>query len=129
MERTDLNKRDIIFVRGLQAEVVLGIWEWERQVRQRVVVDLEMEADVSRAAAADGIEATINYKEVAERVGAFAEASRCRLVETLAEQIARLVVTDFSVPRVRVQVSKPQAIRESREVGVFIERTAADFNA
>lgn len=113
---------DIIFLRELRVETVVGIWDWERKLRQRVSIDLEMSADIARAAETDRIEDTLNYKRVAKRVSAFVEASRFRLVETMAERIAGLVREEFDVRWVRVTVNKPGAIRGSRDVGVSIER-------
>lgn len=113
---------DIIFLQDLKVETVIGIWDWERKIRQTIVVDLEMAADIRKAAATDSVEDTLNYKLVAKRVMQFTSDSEFQLVETLAERIAAIVTDEFSVPWVRVRVSKPGAIRGSRNVGVLIER-------
>ena len=113
---------DTIFLHDLRVEAVVGIWEWERRIRQWVSIDLEMGGDVRRAAAADRIEATLNYKAVAKRVQQFVAESSYQLVETLAQKIAELVLAEFDVPWVRVKVSKPGAIRGARDVGVVIRR-------
>jgi dihydroneopterin aldolase len=113
---------DKIFLTALSTETVIGIFDWERQVRQRVEIDLVMHFDVAAAARSDSIDDTLNYKAVAKRVLAFVEASQFQLVETLAERIARLVLAEFPVAHVRVTVHKPGAIRHSRDVGVIIER-------
>lgn len=117
---------DMIFLRELHCEAVIGIFDWERQVRQTVLIDLEMSADIRRAAQSDRIEDTLNYKAVAKRVLAFVEASEFQLVETLAERIAQLVMTEFGIDRVRVTLHKPGAIRHSKDVGVMIERSRED---
>ncbi len=117
---------DRIFITALAAETVIGIYDWEREVKQRLEVDLEMWIDLAAAAASDAIEDTLNYKSVAKRVLAFVEASRYRLVEALAGEIARIVLGEFNVVRVRVTVHKPGAIRHSRDVGVVIERARDD---
>lgn len=117
---------DIIFLQDLKVETVIGIWEWERKIRQTIVVDLEMAADIRKAAATDSVEDTLNYKLVAKRVVQFTSDSEFQLVETLAERIAAIVTDEFSVPWVRVRVSKPGAIRGSRNVGVLIERGRKD---
>lgn len=114
---------DKIFLTSLSTEAVIGIFDWERVVRQRIEIDLEMSFDLAAAAASDSIDDTLNYKSVAKRVLAYVEASRFQLVETLAERIAGLVLTEFPVGRVRVTVHKPGAIRHSRDVGVIIERS------
>ena len=113
---------DKIFLTALSTETVIGIFDWERQVRQRVEIDLLMSFDLAAAANSDSIDDTLNYKAVAKRVLAFVEASQFQLVETLAERIAGLVLAEFPVAAVRVTVHKPGAIRHSRDVGVTIER-------
>ncbi len=113
---------DRIFITALTTEAIIGIYDWEREVKQRLDVDLEMWADLSAAAKSDAIEDTLNYKSVAKRVLGFVESSRYRLVEALAGEIARIVQEEFGIRRVRVTVHKPGAIRHSRDVGVVIER-------
>ena len=113
---------DIIFLRDLRIDTVVGIWDWERRIRQTVSIDLEMAADIARAAATDSMDDTLNYKRVAKRLIAYVEASEFQLVETMAERIAEIVLGEFEVPWVRVTVNKPGAIRGSRDVGVRIER-------
>lgn len=116
---------DRIFLRDLRIETTIGIWEWERRIRQFVSIDLEMGADIARAAATDRIEDTLNYKAVAKRVQEFVGGSSFQLVETLAERIAALVLEEFELPWIRVTVNKPGAIRGARDVGVSIRRDRA----
>ena len=118
---------DTIFLRALKTEAIIGIYDWERQVRQTVIVDLEMRADVRKAALSDSIDDTLNYKRVAKRVLAFIEGSQFQLVETLTERIAMLMLEEFGLEWVRISLSKPGAVRNSRDVGIIIERTAADL--
>jgi len=113
---------DIIFIRELRIETVIGIYDWERQIKQAVCIDLEMGADIRKAAASDSIEDTLNYKAVAKRLLQFVGDSQFFLVETLGERIAELVMTEFQVPWLRLTLSKPGAVRGSREVGIMIER-------
>jgi len=113
---------DIIFIRELRIETVIGIYDWERQIKQAVRIDLEMGTDIRKAAASDGIEDTLNYKAVAKRLLQFVGDSQFFLVETLGERIAELVMTEFEVPWLRLTLSKPGAVRGSREVGIIIER-------
>ena len=120
---------DRIFLRELKTEAIIGIYDWERRVRQTISVDLEVPGDVRRAAASDRIEDTLNYKLVAKKVLAFVEASEYHLVETLVEEIAQLVLREFGLEWVKVSLSKPGAIRGSRDVGVTIERRRADLRA
>ncbi len=113
---------DKIFLRELKVEAIIGIWDWERKIRQTIIIDLEMSADIARAAATDDIEDTLDYKGVAKRVQQFVADSSFQLVETLAERIAGIVRDEFGVAWVRVVVHKPGAIRGSRDVGIDIER-------
>ena len=113
---------DVVFVKALRVPVVIGVYEWERRLRQDLVVDLEMETDIRAAAANDDIGDTPDYKAVSKRVQAHIRDSRCRLVEALAEQVAALVLEEPTVRRVRVTLSKPGAVRGAKSVGVVIER-------
>ena len=120
---------DKIFLRALSVECIVGIWEWERRVKQTVVIDVEMAADIRRAAASDRIEDTIDYKRVAKRLLAFVGDSEFKLVETLTERIAQLIVTEFNVNWVRVRLNKQGAIRGAKDVGIEIERRPEDYGA
>ena len=120
---------DKIFIHALKTETIVGIFDWERQVKQTVVVDVEFSADIAKAARSDSIDDTLNYKGVAKRVLAFVDESSFHLVETLAEQIAMLILEEFGVSWVSITLSKPGAIRGSRDVGVMLERTRQDLEA
>ena len=120
---------DRIFLRDLRTEVIIGIFDWERRVKQTISIDLEIPVDIRRAAATDRIEDTVNYKALAKRVLSFVEASDCQLVETLAERVALLLLQEFDLDWVRLTLNKPGAIRSSRDVGVALERTRADLLA
>ena len=113
---------DKIFLDELKVETIIGIWDWERKIRQTVVIDLEMSADIAKAAATDEVADTLNYKSVAKRLQQFVGESSFQLVETLAERIAAIVRDEFGVAWVKVTVHKPGAIRGSKDVGVIIER-------
>ena len=120
---------DIIFLTGLTTECIIGIWDWERKVKQKVVIDLEMGADIRKAAASDHIDDTLDYKRVSKRVLQFVGDSQFQLVETMTEQIAMIIVTEFDVPWVKVRLNKQGAIRSSRDVGILIERRREDYAA
>ena len=113
---------DIIFIEALRVEAVIGVYDWERRIRQPIVVDLEMGADIARAAASDDVADALNYKSVSKRVQQFAGESSFFLVETLAERIAALVLDEFPTPWVRVRLNKVGALRGAKGVGVVIER-------
>ena len=118
---------DKIFLSALSVECIVGIWEWERRVKQTVIIDIEMAADIRKAAASDHIEDTIDYKRVSKRLLAFVGDSQFQLVETLTERIAHLIITEFGVTWVKVRLNKQGAIRGARDVGILIERSAADY--
>lgn len=113
---------DIIFIRELRIETVIGVYDWERRIRQPVILDLEMGTDIRKAAGSDSIDDTLNYKAVAKRITAFVEASQYQLVESLAEHVAQLVLSEFPVPWLRLRVNKIGAVRGAKDVGVLIER-------
>ena len=118
---------DRIFLHGLTAECIIGFIDWERRVKQTVVLDIELPVDCRRAAGSDEVADTLDYKKVAKRVLAFIEASEFKLVETLAHRVALLILEEFAVAWVRIALNKPGAIRNSRDVGVVIERARADL--
>ncbi len=115
---------DIVYIRDLRIDTIIGIYDWEREVRQTVSIDLEMASDIRKAAATDDIQYALNYKAVSKRLIAYVENRNALLVETLAEEIAQMIRTEFDVPWLRLRLSKPGAIRGARDVGLIIERGA-----
>ena len=113
---------DIVFIHDLQIETVIGIYAWERKIRQTISLDIEMATDIRKAAESDDIEDTLSYKDVAKRLIDFVEQSEYELVEALAEEICRIIQNEFSVPWVKLTLHKPGAVRGSKSVGVIIER-------
>lgn len=113
---------DIVYIRDLRIETIIGIYDWERQVRQTVSIDLEMASDIRQAAATDDIQYALNYKAVSKRLISYVENRNALLVETLAEEIAKLIREEFAVPWLRLRLSKPGAVRGARDVGLIIER-------
>ena len=120
---------DRIFLHGLTTECIIGFIDWERRIKQTVELDIELPVDCERAARSDDVADTLDYKKVAKRVLAFVAASECHLVETLAHRLALVILEEFGVEWVRVTLNKPGAIRNSRDVGVVIERSRADLGA
>jgi dihydroneopterin aldolase len=118
---------DRIFLRGLTVECIIGFIDWERRVKQTIVIDLEFPVDCRTTARTDEVANTVDYKAVAKRVIAFVEASEFKLVETLAHRLGMLVIEEFSLEWARISVNKPGAIRGSRDVGIMLERTRADL--
>jgi len=114
---------DIVFIRDLRIETVIGVYDWEREIRQIVSIDLEMGTDIRPAAVSDHIQDTLDYKAVAKRLIQFIGDSEFQLVETLAQRSADIILNEFNVPWLRLRLSKPGAVTGSQDVGVLIERT------
>lgn len=114
---------DHVFIEGLEIDALIGIYDWERRVRQTLVFDIEMAFDNRVPAASDDIADTLNYKAVSKRVIAYVQQSEFGLVETLAERVAAIILDEFGVSRLRLKLSKPGAVRGARAVGVIIERS------
>ena len=115
---------DIVFIEDLRIETVIGIYDWERKIRQPIVLDIEMAFDNTVPAATDDIKDTLDYKAVSKRLIQYVSESEFGLVETLAERCAEIILTEFAVSHVRLKLSKPGAVRGARAVGVIIERSS-----
>jgi len=113
---------DIIYLSDLKIETVIGVYDWEREIKQWVILDLEMGTDIRRAAETDNLDDTLNYKAVSKRVIDFVEQSEFELVETLAERVAMIIREEFSVPWLRLRLNKKGAVSAAVDVGVIIER-------
>ena len=120
-------KVDKLFLRELKIETIIGFHEWERRIKQTVSVDLEIGADSRAAAAVDTEAGALNYEAIARRLVEYVGAAQYRLVETLAEAVARIVISEFAAPWVKVTIAKPGAIPSARDVGIVIERASADY--
>jgi len=114
---------DKVFIQGLKIDTVIGIYDWEREIRQDVVLDIQMSADIKTASQTDQIDQTINYKAVAKRLIGFAKESKFQLVETLAEEITQIIINEFDVQWVKLTLNKGEAVTGAEGVGVIIERT------
>jgi 7,8-dihydroneopterin aldolase/epimerase/oxygenase len=115
---------DTIFLRNLQIETVIGVFDWERKTKQAVFLDIEMATDGKKAAASDHIDDALDYKSISKSIISFVEKSEFQLIETLAERIAELIMTEYKVPWLRLSLNKKGAIRHAEDVGVTIERGA-----
>ncbi len=117
---------DIIYLHGLKVDCVIGVWEWERKIRQTLTIDLDMGWDISTAAKSDQLEDTLSYKDVSKRVSEFVHDSGFNLVERLAHEVAEILLDEFAVKWCRVRINKFGAVRGAGDVGVLIERGQAD---
>ena len=113
---------DIVYIGDLRIDTIIGIYDWEREVRQTISLDLEMGTDISKAAETDDIQYALDYKAVSKRLIDFIEGSEFLLVETMAEQVADIVRREFHVPWLKLRIGKPGAVRGARDVGIIIER-------
>lgn len=120
-------KGDKIYVEDLRVKATIGIFDWEKKIKQEVSISYEIPHDNKKAAAADAIEVTTNYKSITKAVIAFVENNKFELVETFAEKIAEMVIKDFNISEIRLRVSKPGALRYSKDVGVIIERNKSSY--
>ena len=113
---------DRIFIHNIEVKTTIGVWEWERKIKQTVLIDLEIGTDIHRASNTDDIEDTLNYKTVVKHIEKFVAGSSFQLVETMAEKISEIILTEYKVPWVEVKVNKPGAISIAQDVGVIIRR-------
>jgi len=121
-----MSNQDIVYIRDLKVETIIGIFDWEREIKQTVSMDIEMATDIRPAAESDSIEDALDYKSVGKRVISFVEQSEYQLVEKLAEKVAGIILDEFNVSWLRLRLSKPGALRGSTDVGLIIERGSKD---
>jgi dihydroneopterin aldolase len=114
---------DYVFIEGLEIETCIGVYDWERQIRQKVVLDLRLYVDLHAPADSDALHDTVDYKALSDRLVAMVSAARFELIEALGEAVARLVLSEFAVNKVGLRLSKPGAVPAARNVGVVMERT------
>ncbi len=117
---------DTVFIRDLSMDAVIGVFGWERQVRQKITINLEMATNIRKAAETDNLEYTIDYKAISQRIRVLVDENQPKLVETLIELIASTVMKEFNIPWLRISIAKPGAVRGSAAVGVTIERGNRD---
>ena len=113
---------DTVYIEGLKTDAVIGVYDWERGIRQTLVLDLELASDNRAAAATDGIADAVDYDAISKRVLAYVQASEFELIETVAERVAEIILTEFNIPWLRLKLGKPGAVAEAEDVGVIIER-------
>ena len=117
---------DIIYLNQLRIDTVIGVWEWERKIRQTLIMDIQLGTDIAAAGASDDINDTVDYKAVSDRVMAFTRESNFALIEALAEGITRIVLDEFDVKWIRLSINKQGVVRHVRDVGIVIERGERD---
>lgn len=120
-------KKDKIYVEDLRVKGTIGIFDWEKKIKQEISLSYEIDHDNFSASKKDRIEATTDYKTITKKIISFIEENKFELVETFAEKIAEMVIRDFDVNWIKLRVSKPGALRFSKDVGVIIERSVKDY--
>lgn len=117
-----MNATDTVFIRGLKADGVIGVFDWEREIRQTLVIDVTMATDIRQAASTDDLQHTLDYKAICDAIRDWVAAEQFKLIETLAETIAARLRAKFGVSWLRLTIHKPTAIAEAMDVGITIER-------
>ena len=115
---------DTVFIQGLSVETVIGVYDWEKQIKQKLVYDIEMDTCIAKAAATDELSYTLDYEAISNRVIEHSQQARVELLETLIEQIARIILTEFAVRQVTITLHKPGAVKSAHSVGLRISRSA-----
>lgn len=115
---------DVVFIEGLTVETVIGVYQWEKRIRQKLVFDIQLRADTRKAAGDDAIDLTIDYAAVSEKITDMVSQMQVELVETVAEQVAQMLLSTFPIASVRIKLAKPGAVPNAASVGVIIERFA-----
>lgn len=115
---------DIIYIHGLKCECRIGVWQWEKQVSQTLVLDLDLATDNKKAAKSDKLEDALNYQKISERVIVHVQQSNVDLIETLVENLAEMILAEFNVSWVKIKLDKGGAVKQAKNVGVVIERGA-----
>ena len=113
---------DTVFIKGLKAASVIGCYDWERDIRQTLVFDIELKSDFTRAAQTDALEDALDYAAISQRIIAVCDASRFQLLEALAEHLAALLLEEFDIAGLSMTITKPGAVPEAEGVGVVIDR-------
>ncbi|MFC0820807.1 dihydroneopterin aldolase [Moraxella marmotae] len=114
---------DIVFIQGLQINTLIGVYSWERAIKQQLIIDAEMVCDMSRAILDDDVAHVINYKTVCEDMERLCHEIQAELIETLADKIAEYVLTHYPCSQITLTIHKPNAIKQAASVGVKIVRT------
>lgn len=115
---------DVVFIKGLKVEAVIGVFAWERAITQPILIDIALETDISRAAVSDDVADALSYKEVCDDVNVWCQEIKAKLLEHLAVQIADKVLAKYPCQKITLSIAKPTAIIEADAVGVQITRCA-----
>ena len=115
--------KDILSIEGLKVDTTIGVYKWEREVKQSVIIDLVLEIKNTNSAFQDSIEFAVDYTAVSDVVSNLVQSSSYLLIESLAEAIAKQILKEFAIRKVRLKLSKPSAIQSASNVSIHIERS------
>lgn len=113
---------DIIYIHGIECECVIGVWKWEKAITQKLIIDIDLATDITQSAKTDDLKDTLNYKDISDRVIAYAKENQFDLIETLIERISEVILSEFDVPWLRIKLDKGGAVKNVKHVGILIER-------
>lgn len=116
---------DVVFIKGLKVEAVIGVYEWERAITQPLLIDIALETDIGQAAISDNVDDALNYKAVCDDVSEWCQAIKAQLLEHLAGQVADKLLEKYVTHKVTLSIAKPTAIKQADAVGVQITRYAS----
>jgi dihydroneopterin aldolase len=117
---------DKIYLHGLKCEATIGVWDWEKYITQSLIMDITLDVDARTAANSDSLDDALNYQLLTERITNFTETSRYKLLESLAEHLANMILQEFPVQAVSIKLDKGRAVKNVQHVGIMIERHKAD---
>ena len=113
---------DKVLIKGLSIQTTIGFYQWEKEIKQTLVIDLAMGWNTASAALNDELDKTLNYAEISEAVERFANNNPVDLIETLAERLASYLMTQYHIPWLKLCIGKPGAVHNAQTVAVEIER-------
>jgi 7,8-dihydroneopterin aldolase/epimerase/oxygenase len=118
------NFSDIVYITGLKVHTTIGVFDWERAIKQPLTFDIEVEHCIKQAAQTDNVEFAVDYSAVSELVKKLAESSAYQLIESLAEEVALQIINQFNIHSVKIKLSKAGAVAGTKDVGIIIKRFA-----
>jgi dihydroneopterin aldolase len=113
---------DKVYIEGLNIQTTIGFFQWEKEIKQTLVIDVAMGWDTAKAAENDELAKTLDYADISEKIAVFANNNPVDLIETLAERLASYLMHEYKIPWLKLNVAKPNAVHNAITVGVEIER-------
>ena len=114
---------DKVYIKGLNIQTTIGFFQWEKEIKQTLVIDLAMGWNTASAAENDELAKTLDYADISVAIERFANDNPVDLIETLAERLASYLMTQYHIPWLKLSIGKPGAVYNAQTVGVEIERS------